>query len=164
MALIFDGRYTARLERPLVLFLIGMRFNKLILVNKWLPVFLAMPHMLKELGQHPEAGMLSQRTFLSGRTVLVLQYWESFEKLVAYAHATDGAHFPAWSAFNREVGKTGTVGIWHETYAIEPGKYETVYANMPRFGLASAAQHVPATGGLSAAQGRMATNPPPSGP
>jgi hypothetical protein len=57
MALIFDGRYTARLERPLVLFLIGMRFNKLILVNKWLPVFLAMPRMLKELHQHPEAGL-----------------------------------------------------------------------------------------------------------
>ena len=164
MALIFDGRYTARLERPLVLFLIGMRFNKLILAHKWLPVFLAMPRMLNELHQHPEAGLLSQRSFLSGRTILVLQYWESFEKLVTYAHATDGAHFPAWAAFNREIGKSGTVGIWHETYSVEPGKYETVYANMPRFGLASAAQHVPAVGGLSAAKDRMAPEPPPSDP
>ena len=164
MALIFDGRYTARLEHPLVLFLIGMRLNKLILANKWLPVLLAMPRMLKELQQRPDAGLLSHRTFLSGRTILVLQYWESFEKLVAYAHATDASHFPAWAAFNREVGKTGTVGIWHQTYAVEPGKYETVYADMPRFGLASAAQHVPAVGGLSAAKGRMTPDLPPRGP
>ncbi len=82
---------------------------------------------------------------------------------MAYAHGHDSAHFPAWAAFNREIGKTGTVGIWHETYAVEPGKYETVYVNMPRFGLAAAAQHVLAVGGLSAAQGRMATNPLPSG-
>jgi hypothetical protein len=82
-------------------------------------VFLAMPRMLKELRQHPEAGLLSQRSFVSGRVILAQQYWESFEKLLAYAHATDASHFPAWVAFNREIGKSGTVGIWHETYAHE---------------------------------------------
>jgi hypothetical protein len=164
MALIFDGRYTARVEKPLVLFLIGMRFNKLILAHKWLPVFLAMPRMLRELEQNPDAGLLSHRSYLSGRVIMVQQYWESFEKLVAYAHAPEETHFPAWRAFNREVGKSGTVGIWHETYAVEPGKYETVYANMPRFGLASAAQHLPAVGGLSSAAERMEPDPPPLAP
>ena len=44
------------------------------------------------------------------------QYWDSFDKLMAYAHDTSAQHFPAWAAFNRAVGKDGTVGIWHETY------------------------------------------------
>jgi hypothetical protein len=157
MATIFAGRYTARTDRPLILFLIGMRFNKLMLPHKWLPVFLAMPRMLRELQQNPETGMLSARTYLSGRVILVQQYWESFDKLIAYAHASDAAHFPAWAAFNRAVSKDGTVGIWHETYLVEPGKYECVYANMPRFGLARVADHVPAIGTLAAARDRMAS-------
>ncbi len=28
---------------------------------------------------------------------------------------------------------TVRVGIWHETYLIEPGKFECVYGNMPPF-------------------------------
>jgi hypothetical protein len=156
MASISTGRYTARTDRPRVLFLIGMRFNKLILPHKWLPVLLAMPRMLKELECRPEAGLLSHRSYFSGRVVMVQQYWESFDKLIAYAHATEMAHFPAWTTFNRAVGKDGTVGIWHETYLIEPEKYECVYVNMPRFGLAAAAVHVPAEGTLAAARSRMA--------
>ena len=61
------------------------------------------------------------------------------------------AHYPAWAAFNRAVGNDGTVGIWHETYLIAPGKVETIYTNMPRFGLAEASSHVPAAAGLAAA-------------
>jgi hypothetical protein len=34
-------------------------------------------------------------------------------------------------------------------------KYETIYANMPLFGLAAAMSHVRAEGGLSAARDRM---------
>jgi Domain of unknown function (DUF4188) len=115
-----------------------MRLYKLWAAHKWLPVFAAMPRMLAELDRKPEAGLLSHRTYMSGRIFLVQQYWDSFDKLIAYAHDTSAAHFPAWAAFNRAVGKNGTVGIWHETYLIEPGKYETIYANMPLFGLAAA--------------------------
>ncbi len=155
MTEIFPGRTTARTDKPLVLFLIGMRFNKLRAVHKWGPVFLAMPRMLAELRRTPDSGFLSSRTYISGRIILVQQYWDSFEKLLAYAHDRDGAHFPAWVAFNRRVGNDGAVGIWHETYLVEPGKFECVYSNMPRFGLAAAAQHVPAEDSLSAAADRM---------
>jgi hypothetical protein len=155
MTEIFNGRYTARTDKSLVLFLIGIRLNKLWAVHKWLPVFIAMPRMLAELGRTPEAGLLSHRLYHSGRIYLVQQYWESFDKLIAYAHDASAQHFPAWAAFNRAVGKDGTVGIWHETYLIEPGKFETIYGNMPLFGLAAATSHVPAEGGLSAAKDRM---------
>ncbi|PNE12846.1 MAG: transcriptional regulator [Beijerinckiaceae bacterium] len=155
MTKIFNGRYTARTDKPLVLFLIGIRLNKLWAVHKWLPVFIAMPRMLAELGRKREAGLLSHRLYHSGRIYLVQQYWESFDKLIAYAHDPSAKHFPAWAAFNRAVGKDGKVGIWHETYLIEPGKFETIYGNMPLFGLAAATKHVPADSGLSAAKDRM---------
>ena len=155
MVEIFADRYTARVDRPVALFLIGMRINNLLAVRKWLPVAKAMPRMLAELSRKPETGLLSYRTYLSGRVIMVQEYWESFDKLIAYAHDRSAQHFPAWAAFNRAIGTDGSVGIWHETYLIEPGKSECVYVNMPRFGLAAAAQHVKAEGRLAAAKDRM---------
>jgi hypothetical protein len=155
MTEVFADRYTARVEKPVVVFLIGMRVNRLLAVGKWLPVATAMPRMLAELSRKPESGLLWYRTYWSGRVVFVQQYWDSFDKLVDYAHDRTSAHFPAWAAFNRAIGTDGTVGIWHETYLVEPGTSECVYANMPRFGLAAAAQHVKATGRLSGARDRM---------
>jgi len=67
-----------------------------------------------------------------------VQYWRSLEQLQAYARSSDREHLPAWAAFNRAVGMKGDVGIWHETYPVRPGDYETVYVNMPVFGLAKA--------------------------
>ena len=49
----------------------------------------------------------------------------------------------------------GAVGIWHETYLVEAGRYEAVYGNMPRFGLAKAAGHVVARRGLETARRRL---------
>ena len=120
MTEIFADRYAARIDEPVIVFLIGMRFNKLLAIRQWLPVVTAMPRMLSELSNKPEAGLLFHRTYLSGRIVLVQQYWQSFDKLLAYAHDRSGKHFPAWAAFNRAVGTDGSVGIWHETYRIEP--------------------------------------------
>jgi hypothetical protein len=38
---------------------------------------------------------------------------------------------------------SGDVGIWHETYRVRAGEYETVYGNMPTYGLAAASRSVP---------------------
>jgi hypothetical protein len=86
---------------------------------------------------------------------MVLQYWRSFEHLHAYASMRNAQHLPAWAAFNRSVGSDGTVGIWHETYEVAAGRFETVYANMPRWGLSGAGEHVPAVGRMSTARERM---------
>ena len=57
----------------------------------------------------------------------------------------DSRHLPAWKAFNEAIGKSREdVGIWHETYQVRAGGYETVYSGMPRFGLGAAADLVPA--------------------
>jgi Domain of unknown function (DUF4188) len=143
---IIPGRQTATPQKPLALFLIGMRVNNLLAVPKWGQVFLAMPRMMAELKQKPEAGLLWHRNFISGRTSLMLQYWESHEKLFAYAHDRDGSHFPAWAAFNRKLKDNQAVGIWHETYLVTPETAENIYSNMPAFGLGAALGVAPAKG------------------
>ena len=115
----------------------------------------AMPPMIAELKRDPSIGLLHAQYFVYWRGVGVMQYWRSFEQLHAYAHARDAAHLPAWAEFNRRIGNSGSVGIWHETYIVAPGQYESIYANMPRFGLGAAAQHVPASGRLETARSRI---------
>jgi Domain of unknown function (DUF4188) len=51
---VIQGRITARIDRPFVVSLIGMRINRLLAFRKWVPVARAMGPMLKELYQHPE--------------------------------------------------------------------------------------------------------------
>ena len=77
----------------------------------------------------------------------------------AYAHARDKAHLPAWSAFNRAIGANGDVGIFHETYRIEPSAYENVYVNTPPLLLGRFGALVEARGGSSSARERMAKRP-----
>jgi hypothetical protein len=160
MATIHHGRFAAQIEGDFVVFLIGMRINQLYAVHKWLPVSRSMPRMLTELFKQPELGLLHATSFLSGRTVMVVQYWRSFDHLHAYAHARDKEHLPAWAEFNRRVGGNGAVGIFHESYLVPAGSYECVYANMPRFGLAKAGEMTPATGRFQSARDRLTTVAP----
>ena len=155
MADVMNGRFAGKIDGDFVVFLIGMRINRLWAMHKWLPVSRAMPRMLAELKRQPELGLLEASYFLSPPVAMTVQYWRSFEQLHAYAHARDREHLPAWAAFNRAVGGNGTVGIWHETYKVRAGEYECVSVNMPRWGLANAGTHVPAVGRLNTAKSRM---------
>lgn len=155
MSKVLKGRYTAQYDGELVVFLIGMRINQWWALHKWLPVFFAMPRMLRELRTHPELGMLHAQLSWSGRVIQTTQYWKSFEELHTYAHARDKLHLPAWADFNRRVGGNGSVGVFHESYLIKPGQFESVYANMPRFGLGMAGETVPAVGRLQSAKSRL---------
>jgi hypothetical protein len=151
MASIIPQRMTAQIEGDFVVFIIGMRINKPWKIHKWLPVALAMPRILKELAAHPESGCLG--TIQDVRAVI--QYWRSFDHLEAYARSTDRVHWPAWTAFNKSVGQSrGDVGLWHETYFVRAGEYETFYSGMPPFGLGKASTLVPATGRRDTARGR----------
>ena len=155
MSKIFPGRFTAHTDEPFVVFLIGMRVNNFFRFGKWIPVARAMPPMIEELIRQPEMGFLHAEIMLYWRGVATIQYWRSFEHLHAYAHMRDRKHLPAWAAFNRQVGGNGAVGIWHETYTVAPGQYETIHVNMPRFGLGRAMEHVAVTGRLDNARARM---------
>jgi hypothetical protein len=156
MADVIPGRFTAQTDEPFVVFLIGMRINRFFAFTKWVPTALAMGPMLRTLYQHPEKGFLGARTMLSWRGVTSVQYWRSFEDLERFSRSTDDPHWSAWRRFSRVVGyKDGSVGIWHETYVVEPGHYEAIYGNMPLFGLAAATRQVPASGRRETARRRL---------
>ena len=153
--MIHFARMTAAVDGDIVLFLIGMRLNQPWAVHKWLPVARAMPRMLRELYQNPGLGFVSHEMWFS-RTLILVQYWRSLDQLMAYASAREAEHLPAWQAFNRAVGTDGTVGIWHETYLSKAGAFESVYANMPPFGLGKVGPLVEAKGPYRSAAQRLA--------
>ena len=152
MAAVVPKRVTAQIEGDFVVFLIGMRINKLWKPHKWLPVFQAMPKLIRELEGRPESGFLGHIMSFG----VIVQYWRSFEHLEAYARDTNELHWPAWVDFNKRVGGTrGDVGIWHETYKIRAGEYECVYSGMPPHGLAKATSTADVLEGLDTARERL---------
>lgn len=166
---------TADHDTDVVVFLIGMRINRWRSVRYWAPVALAFLPMVRELLTEPSSGCRSVKTFFSGRTILTVQYWDSVEHLISYAHDPQAKHRPAWRSFNRNAAKTTAVGIFHETYSVQSGHYETIYRSMPPSGLAAATGSVApiarrgatardrlATGARRATRNRPATQDHPS--
>jgi len=152
--MIHRERLTATIDGDFVVFLIGMRLNQPWKVHKWWPVASAMPRMLSELQHQPELGLLHAEMWFS-RTIILVQYWRSMDQLLAYAASKEAAHLPAWKAFNQSVGTDGSVGIWHETYAVAAGRHESIYVNMPAFGLGRAGTLEAATGHKHRANDRL---------
>ena len=59
-----------------------------------------------------------------------------------------------WAGSDLFGPRPAPVGIWHETYCIGPGQYETTYGSMPPFGLGKVGRLVPATGPRATARAR----------
>jgi len=152
-AQVFPGRYTVEHQEGFVVFIIGTRINKWWAVHKWWPVFTAMPPMIRELYSNKDLGCLSVENFFGLRTTLMVQYWNSEEDLMAYARGQK--HLTAWKNFNKKVGNNDAVGIYHETYVIKPGQFESIYGNMPEFGLAKALGMLPIRSAMDSAHKRM---------
>ena len=155
MGKIHTERTTAELEGDFVVFRIGMRINKLWRVHEWLPVLRAMPKMLDELEADADSGLLGYDVNLGIRNHETVQYWRSFEQLRQYALDPDSRHAPSIGWTNELMRESDAVGIWHETYLVRDGAYETVYNNMPPKGLGEAATLSPATGRRRTAAGRL---------
>lgn len=164
MSKVVPGRYSAQIDGPFVVFLIGMRVNRFFAFRKWVPTAMAMGPMLGTLFQHPEKGFLGAETFLSWRGVMTVQYWRSFDDLERFARGKEEPHLSAWQRFNKAVGTDGSVGVWHETYQVAAGHYEAIYGNMPVYGLAKATAHLPATGRRETARRRMGGESEPAVP
>ena len=160
-------RVTHGYEGELAVFLIGMRVNRWWRVDQWLPTALAMPKLITELyaakaaaesgaGKHP--GFLGHRLLIGGRGPTLVQYWRTVEDVYRYASSPDHEHRPAWAAFNTRARKaTGSVGIWHETFAVPAGGHESIYVSMPPTGLAAATTVVPVARRGESARERIAS-------
>ena len=142
-------RMTAEIEGDFVVFLIGARFNdKLQFARSLLDLGgrRGMKHMLDYLVARPEKGLLAYEMGIP----TIVQYWRSFEQLEAFAKDKDDPHLDVWRQYWRRVGRSGRTGIWHETFLVKAGHYESVYGNMPPHGLGKAGRLVPASESSSA--------------
>ncbi|MFC6942630.1 DUF4188 domain-containing protein [Salinirubellus sp. GCM10025818] len=153
-------RVAAKRNEEFVVFHIGLRINAFWKLHRWVPIFLIAPRMVRELVSDSESGLLESRTVVGPgiRNVGFVQYWDSFEALREYARDSDRLHFPAWQDYYEDGTKEdAAVGIWHETYVVDPDEYETVYNNMPPHGLAASddTEIVPASDQRKTAAGRM---------
>jgi len=152
-------REMATVDGQTVVFLIGMRINSIWRFWAWVPLMRAMTAMLRELLRHPELGLLGARTYWSGRVILVVQYWRSFDALEHYARHPSREHLPAWKSFYARAQRSaGAAGIFHETYVMGRGQVETLYTDMPNdFGLAGAVGSTLVSAGRNAARARLET-------
>ena len=141
---IYTGRYTIDNTEDIVVFIIGMRINKRLAIHKWLPVFNAMPGMIKELYTNKdELGFLSMENYFGLRTTAMIQYWRSIDDLLSYAK--NEKHLTAWKKFNQKALNNDAVAIYHETYQVSKGQYEAMYVNMPVYGLGKVLTPTPVT-------------------
>jgi fumigallin biosynthesis monooxygenase-like protein len=158
MAKVTAGRMTSHVDGDFVVFLIGMRVNKLWKLHKWIPVAAAMGPMLRLLSKERDRGLMSFTSWVGPRGPLIVQYWRSVEQLEAFARDQSLPHRKAWQRFNQAVGDSGDVGIWHETFEVRDGHYEVLYGNMPQVGFATAGDYLPMRNSLRSSTQRRATN------
>ena len=81
----------------------------------------------------------------SPRTYYVVQYWESKEKLYAYARAPDKFHRLAWAAMNRRSAREGRGSTWGSgtrRTSCRRGRTSRSTRDMPAFGLGGGARAV----------------------
>ena len=149
---IIARRVAAKIDGDFVVFLIGARVNRWWKFPKHFWLSRTMPKMLAELEKQPESGFLGYEQFAP---MVHVQYWRSLDQLIAYARNRDATHFPYWVKFNKTIGTSGDVGIWHESYQVRAGEYECIYSCMPPFGLGKAGGNVDATDRMATAAGRL---------
>jgi hypothetical protein len=142
MSKILPGRRTVNNDQDIVVFLIGARINKWWLLPLSLPILSRNQAMVRELRADPDSGCLAIQSF----GFASIQYWRDLESLQAYASAKERKHKPTWVMFAKKLFKNAAAGVWHETYQIKAGCYESIYVNMPAFGQGLFKQTVPADG------------------
>jgi hypothetical protein len=136
------GRWMARRDEPFAVFLFGMRLNRLRGLPRFLWGLRVLRRVLRDLDAHPERGYLAGRVYRTGRTLVAVQYWESFDALDAWARDHRLPHRKPWQRYLREALGDPAMGLWHETYLASPGSWEGVYVNMPPWGLAAGVEAV----------------------
>ena len=153
---VLDGPRTAISDRPFVVLLVGLRINKWWRLDHVWQALRAFRLLHRDLERDPASGLLASERWW-GNPLLSIQYWESWERLETWARRGDGLHRRFWIDYAQRLRAAGSIGVWHETYLVRPGSYETVYNAMPAFGLGCAVSSlIPARGRAGRAAGRIA--------
>ncbi|CAI5464509.1 unnamed protein product [Closterium sp. Yama58-4] len=159
---IFQGRMAGKMDGDFCLFLIGARANNPFPLS---PAFASVGEVfgqaVRELEQESERfGFLGGDHYVGtdmtrGSQTIAVMYWRSYDDLVNYANDQTLVHGSAWKRMTQLLRDGPGVGVWHESYAISAGQYESIYVNCPAFGLGAAGKLVPAFGPLATSRGRM---------
>ncbi len=152
---IIQGRKTVHNQQELVVLLIGARINKWWLLPLALPILAKMRSMQRELLADPASGLLAIQSFGS----VDVMYFRSAEDVTRYANDRKQTHQPTAKRFFQKLFQNQAVGVWHETFVVPAGNYESVYLNMPRHGMGQFMPLVDATGPLATAERRLQTKP-----
>jgi hypothetical protein len=111
--------------------------------------------VLADLAAHPERGLLGGHVYRDGRTLVVVQYWDSFDALDAWARDHRLPHRRPWQRYLREALDDPAVGLWHETYLATAGSWEGVYLNLPPWGLGAGTDAVEMRSASGSARQRL---------
>ena len=157
---VFRGRYCADIEGDFCVFHIGAILNGKVPSEKFKELGDAFNEMVKELEADPEKfGFLGASNYISANqsvdTIMSIQYWRSQEQLNAYARDHLSKHLQGMMWTSRVVRDSAHFGIWHESYSVRAGQYESIYINCPQILLGKAGKLVPAAGHRKTARGRL---------
>lgn len=137
-------RMVAEIDGEYVVYINGMRLNKLRALPKYLRAGLKAAKMFERLEADPDSGFLGYLpAYMSLRSGAAIQYWRSLEDIKRFAQDPDDLHVPAWQWYDEEVGNDGELGFWAELYVVKDGSFETFYRNMPPTGLGEHGSLVP---------------------
>lgn len=139
--------HSARCDGDFVVFLIGIRPNGANPLTKtFSEVGKAFQSMIAELESDPSFGYMGGDAYIGMNerksTTMMVQYWRSYEALQKWTHTRMGIHMKTMLEYGKKDRFEGINGIWHETYKVRDGEYESIYAHMPPIGLALATQAV----------------------
>lgn len=139
------GEYgTKPADSDVVVFLIGTRCNHPLglLAPGFREFGTYFPRMVKDLEAHAdEYGFLGMTSWLNtdNRTskseLMYVGYFRTTEGLHNFAHSE--YHMGGWRWWNRHVKQYPHISIWHETYHVPKGHWESIYVNSHASGINS---------------------------
>ncbi len=139
-----EGKYGNKPSNSdLVVFHIGVRYNHpLGLFGKNGQVVAdAFGNMIKELEAHAdEFGFLGASSYqslaaASKNELLIVCYFRNVDGLHTFAHSQ--YHMPTWQWWNKEYSKMPHIAIFHETYHVPAGNWESIHINSQISGINS---------------------------
>jgi hypothetical protein len=134
----------AEMDDGVVLYVNGIRLNRLRALPQWLLANWTIAKMFGELEAEPDSGFLGYTPiFLGLRKGATMQYWQSLEDFQRFATDPDGPHVPAWTWYDETVDPDGGLGFWAELYVFDGDSFETFFRSVPPTGIVRVATMVP---------------------
>ena len=134
-------------NQDVVVFLVGTRFNHPLGMfapgaQEETAYFTSMIKDLEEHG-HDDFGFLGSTSWLNmgdrktSSEIMEVMYFRTTEGLHKFAHSE--IHRKAWDWWNKTVKEHPHLSIWHETYQVPAGNWESIYVNSHVSGINSTA-------------------------